>query len=80
MTNSSIEGMGVTVDSDGSYPYSTYEGSDFAKNLAAPDIDFGVFHLYTEDCEYCSTLVVTGLSIDASYQGASKTTAGATAG
>lgn len=43
------EGMGVTVDSDGSYPYSTYEGSDFAKNLAAPDIDFGVFHLYTED-------------------------------
>ncbi|KAF9887693.1 hypothetical protein FE257_009646 [Aspergillus nanangensis] len=43
------EGMGLTVGSDDSYPYSTDEGSDFAKNLDIPDIDFGTFHLYTTD-------------------------------
>ncbi|KAE8353291.1 putative mannan endo-1,4-beta-mannosidase F [Aspergillus coremiiformis] len=43
------EGMGLTVGSDNSYPYGTSDGNDFAKNLAIPDIDFGVFHLYTED-------------------------------
>lgn len=43
--------MGLTVGSDGSYPYSTSEGGDFAKNLAAPNIDFGVFHLYVADCK-----------------------------
>jgi mannan endo-1,4-beta-mannosidase len=43
--------MGLTVDSDGSYPYSSYEGNDFAKNLAIPDIDFGVYHLYVADCK-----------------------------
>jgi hypothetical protein len=45
--------MGLTVGSDGSYPYGTSEGSDFAKNLAAPDIDFGVYHLYVADCKNC---------------------------
>lgn len=55
--------MGLTPGSDGSYPYTHTEGSDFAKNLAAPDIDFGVFHLYVADCkntpqasQRCSTL------------------------
>ncbi|KAJ5208017.1 hypothetical protein N7449_002396 [Penicillium cf. viridicatum] len=49
MVTTGEEGMGLTVGSDGSYPYTHKEGSDFAKNLAAPDIDFGVFHLYTAD-------------------------------
>lgn len=43
--------MGLTVGSDGSYPYGNTEGNDFAKNLAAPDIDFGVYHLYVGDCK-----------------------------
>lgn len=43
--------MGLTVGSDGSYPYTSKEGNDFAKNLAAPDIDFGVYHLYVADCK-----------------------------
>jgi mannan endo-1,4-beta-mannosidase len=43
--------MGLTVGSDGSYPYTNTEGNDFAKNLAAPDIDFGTFHLYVADCK-----------------------------
>ncbi|KAJ5578131.1 uncharacterized protein N7459_007095 [Penicillium hispanicum] len=42
-------GMGLKVGSDGSYPYGTSEGSDFAKNLAAPSIDFGTYHLYVSD-------------------------------
>lgn len=43
--------MGLTVGSDGSYPYGYSEGNDFAKNLGAPNIDFGVFHLYVADCK-----------------------------
>lgn len=31
---------------DGSYPYTTGEGMDFAANLKIPDISFGTFHLY----------------------------------
>ncbi|KAJ5977446.1 endo-1-4-beta-mannosidase [Penicillium viridicatum] len=49
MVTTGEEGMGLTVGSDESYPYGTSEGNDFAKNLAAPDIDFGVFHLYVAD-------------------------------
>ncbi|KAJ5705584.1 hypothetical protein N7536_001273 [Penicillium majusculum] len=49
MVTTGEEGMGLTVGSDGSYPYGTSEGNDFAKNLAAPDIDFGVYHLYVAD-------------------------------
>ncbi|KAJ5952372.1 uncharacterized protein N7479_010785 [Penicillium vulpinum] len=49
MVTTGEEGMGLTVGSDGSYPYTETEGNDFAKNLAAPDIDFGVFHLYVAD-------------------------------
>ncbi|KAL4764713.1 glycoside hydrolase 5 family protein [Aspergillus foveolatus] len=41
------EGMGLSGDSN--YPYSHYEGNDFALNLAIPDIDFGTLHLYTTD-------------------------------
>ncbi|KAL2821839.1 glycoside hydrolase superfamily [Aspergillus cavernicola] len=41
------EGMGLDGGSD--YPYTSYEGNDFALNLAIPDIDFGTFHLYTAD-------------------------------
>ncbi|KAE8153324.1 glycoside hydrolase family 5 protein [Aspergillus avenaceus] len=40
------EGFGLDTGSDGSYPYQFSEGSDFAKNLAIPSIDFGTFHLY----------------------------------
>jgi hypothetical protein len=43
--------MGLAAGSDGSYPYTTYEGSDFSRNIAIPDIDFGTFHLYTTDCK-----------------------------
>jgi hypothetical protein len=42
--------MGLPGDSN--YPYSYYEGNDFALNLAIPDIDFGTLHLYTTDCTY----------------------------
>ena len=31
---------------DGSYPYSTYEGVSFSKNLAIPTLDFGTYHMY----------------------------------
>jgi len=31
---------------DGSYPYTTGEGVDFAANLKVPDLDFGTLHLY----------------------------------
>jgi mannan endo-1,4-beta-mannosidase len=31
---------------DGSYPYTTGEGVDFAANLEIPDLDFGTLHLY----------------------------------
>ncbi|KAL2794005.1 glycoside hydrolase superfamily [Aspergillus keveii] len=41
------EGMGLEGGSD--YPYTTTEGTDFALNLAIPDIDFGTLHLYTTD-------------------------------
>ncbi|KAL6230950.1 mannan endo-1,4-beta-mannosidase F [Aspergillus navahoensis] len=49
MVTTGEEGMGLTTGSDGSYPYTTYEGSDFSRNIAIPDIDFGTFHLYTTD-------------------------------
>ncbi|KAF2428699.1 mannan endo-1,4-beta-mannosidase D [Tothia fuscella] len=40
------EGHGVPGDS--TYPYGTSEGSDFVKNLAIPDLDFGTFHFYPD--------------------------------
>ncbi|KAJ5178033.1 Glycoside hydrolase superfamily [Penicillium coprophilum] len=49
MVTTGEEGMGLTVGSDDTYPYGNSEGNDFAKNLAAPDIDFGTFHLYVAD-------------------------------
>ncbi|KAL2789414.1 mannan endo-1,4-beta-mannosidase F [Aspergillus keveii] len=49
MITTGEEGMGLAAGSDGSYPYTTYEGSDFSRNIAIPDIDFGTFHLYTMD-------------------------------
>jgi mannan endo-1,4-beta-mannosidase len=33
---------------DGSYPYTTGEGIDFAANLKIPNLDFGTFHLYPD--------------------------------
>ncbi|KAG8953486.1 hypothetical protein FRC04_002328 [Tulasnella sp. 424] len=38
------EGFGLT--GDGSYPYTTTEGLDFATNLAISTVDFGTAHLY----------------------------------
>ncbi|KAJ5425363.1 Glycoside hydrolase superfamily [Penicillium sp. CMV-2018d] len=49
MVTTGEEGMGLTIGSDNSYPYTTYEGNDFAKTLSIPDIDFGTFHLYVAD-------------------------------
>nr|3WFL_A Chain A, beta-mannanase [Talaromyces trachyspermus] len=40
------EGLGLDIDSDGSYPYSYYEGTNFTLNLGVDTIDFGTFHLY----------------------------------
>ena len=31
---------------DGSYPYTTYEGVSFAKNLGISTLDFGTYHMY----------------------------------
>jgi mannan endo-1,4-beta-mannosidase len=42
------EGFGLAGDS--TYPYQFGEGTDFAKNLAIPDLDFGTFHMYPEHC------------------------------
>ncbi|KAJ5436933.1 Glycoside hydrolase superfamily [Penicillium cf. griseofulvum] len=49
MVTTGEEGMGLTIGSDNSYPYTTYEGNDFAKTLSIPEIDFGTFHLYVAD-------------------------------
>ncbi|KAG8952186.1 hypothetical protein FRC03_012223, partial [Tulasnella sp. 419] len=40
------EGFGLSGST--SYPYTAYEGLDFATNLAISTIDFGTFHLYPE--------------------------------
>ncbi|OOQ88079.1 putative mannan endo-1,4-beta-mannosidase A [Penicillium brasilianum] len=40
------EGMGLTTQSDNTYPFTYYEGIDFEKNLNIPTIDFGTLHLY----------------------------------
>ncbi|KAF4984502.1 hypothetical protein FZEAL_350 [Fusarium zealandicum] len=39
------EGFGMTAESS-SYPYTLYEGTDFAKYLAIDTLDFGTFHMY----------------------------------
>ncbi|KAI0141532.1 glycoside hydrolase superfamily [Xylariaceae sp. FL1272] len=46
MVTSGIEGFGLATDSDGSYPFTYYEGTDFEALLEVPDLDFGTFHLY----------------------------------
>ncbi|KAG8945048.1 hypothetical protein FRC03_001825 [Tulasnella sp. 419] len=40
------EGFGLSGST--SYPYTAYEGLDFATNLAISSVDFGTFHLYPE--------------------------------
>jgi hypothetical protein len=45
-----VEGMGLEGSTD--YPYTNVEGTDFALNLAIPDVDFGTLHLYTTDCRF----------------------------
>ncbi|KOS18333.1 Mannan endo-1 [Escovopsis weberi] len=40
------EGLGLAEGSDGSYPYSYGEGTDFARWLTIDTLDFGTFHLY----------------------------------
>lgn len=47
-----VEGFGLDVGSDGSYPFTYAEGLDFATNLAIDTIDFGTFHLYPSTCMY----------------------------
>ncbi|KAF4254167.1 hypothetical protein KXX13_003283 [Aspergillus fumigatus] len=42
------EGFGLDLLSDGSYPFTYVEGSNFTRNLAIPTIDFGTFHLYPD--------------------------------
>lgn len=43
------EGMGLSADDD-AYPYTFYEGTDFAKLLTIDTLDFGTFHLYPSHC------------------------------
>lgn len=43
--------MGLTTQSDGTYPFTYYEGVDFEKNLNIPTIDFGTLHLYPGSCK-----------------------------
>lgn len=47
------EGMGITTGSDGSYPYTTYEGVAFNDLIAIDTVDFGTIHLYPSQCS-CS--------------------------
>lgn len=44
--------MGLATQSDGSYPFTYYEGVDFEKNLQIPTIDFGTLHLYPSQCKF----------------------------
>ncbi|KAL4892824.1 putative mannan endo-1,4-beta-mannosidase A-1 [Aspergillus ambiguus] len=46
MTCIGDEGFGLNTGSDGSYPYTYAEGSNFTMSLSIPTIDFGTFHLY----------------------------------
>lgn len=46
-----VEGFGLGVQSDGSYPYAYSEGLNFTMNLEIEDIDFGTFHLYPSSCK-----------------------------
>lgn len=46
MITAGDEGFGLA--GDGSYPYQFGEGSDWAANLALPNISFGVFHFYPQ--------------------------------
>lgn len=50
------EGFGINVGSDGSYPYSYGEGSNFTMNLGIKTLDFGTFHLYPSSCQYLAIL------------------------
>jgi mannan endo-1,4-beta-mannosidase len=47
------EGMGISGGT--SYPFQTGEGTDFAKNLKIPGLDFGTFHMYPGSCEFSSS-------------------------
>ncbi|EEA18972.1 hypothetical protein TMatcc_010486 [Talaromyces marneffei ATCC 18224] len=46
MVTTGIEGFGLDAGSDGSYPYTYSEGTNFTALLSIPDIDFGTIHLY----------------------------------
>jgi mannan endo-1,4-beta-mannosidase len=54
------EGFGLAGDS--TYPYQFSEGTDFAKNLAIPDLDFGTFHMYPEHCTFPHPIFNTPLT------------------
>ena len=46
------EGFGLDLESDGSYPYTYAEGTNFTMNLGIDTIDFGTFHLYPDSCKF----------------------------
>nr|AEV40667.1 Man5C1 [Penicillium sp. C1 HC-2011] len=48
MVTTGIEGFGLDAGSDGSYPYTYGEGTNFTALLSIPDIDFGTIHLYPD--------------------------------
>jgi mannan endo-1,4-beta-mannosidase len=45
------EGFGLKVTGDTRYPWSFAEGTDFARNLAIKELDFGTFHFYPQSCK-----------------------------
>ncbi len=49
--------MGIATKSDGSYPFTYYEGNDFEMTLTIPTIDFGTLHLYPSQCKSMPPLV-----------------------
>lgn len=49
--------MGLSVSSDGSYPFGYSEGNDFEKTLTIPTIDFGTIHLYPSQCKWARNFV-----------------------
>lgn len=58
-----LEGFGLDIGSDGSYPYSYGEGLNFTMNLGIDTIDFATFHLYPSSCMYIISLLPLGWTL-----------------
>jgi mannan endo-1,4-beta-mannosidase len=56
------EGLGLATGSDGSYPYTYGEGTDFASYMNITTLDFSTLHLYPNSCKFlrkrCETRIL----------------------